>query len=180
MHNPVLGLVMMVDNMMAGNMQMLDTMEGIIAINHARRRIEQLVIAIAYIAIISLVITTSGTVTTNQNTHIKNAAVTFHNTIKNNVADMCHSTIANNVAVKFHNITILANASIAQSILVRNVANTFHNIITSIHNVSQSANQALHNAHHNAHHNVVMVVTEAKKFFSRVSYFQTDRSFLSV
>lgn len=166
--------------MIADNMQMRDTPEAIIAISHAHQQIDLRETVIAYIATISLVTITSGTVITNLNTHIRNVAATFHNIIKSNAAVMYRNIIVSNAAVKFHNITTHVSVSIVQSIPVKNAVNMFHNITTSIHSVNH---RVLHNnVHHNvllsAHHNVVMLATEAKQSFNCVSYCQAVEVFL--
>ena len=169
----VLDLVLMADNMpIADNMRVDMVVVAITAINHVPPQIDQQVIAIAYIAIISLAITTSGIVNMFPSIHIRDAAAMFHSIIKSNAAAMFHSIIVRHAAAKFHNITTLANVSIAQSILVKNAAAMFQAITTSI--------LANHNVHHNALHNVVRVVTEAKQFLNCVSYCQTGRRSLPV
>jgi hypothetical protein len=173
MHNQVLDQVMMADNMLMANMVM-DTL-AIIATNHAHPQIDQLVIAIAYIATISLATTTSGTALIVQSIHIRDAVAMFHSTIKNNAAAMFHNTIVKHAAAMFHSTTTHANVNIVQSILVKDAAVMFHAIITSV--------LAAHNkivAHSQHAHNLVMMAAHAKQFFNCVSYCQTGRKPLPV
>lgn len=111
-------------------------------LNHVVHLNNKWVIAIAYIANMSLATITSGIAAMYQNIATKNAAAWFHNTTKSNAADMFHSTTVKHAADNAHNTIILAHVTMCQSIHVKNAADMFQDTITNT-----SAIHAQHHAH---------------------------------